>query len=709
MEEMFFEKNEFTLRDYFHLFFKHKLLIFSITALIFLAVTIYTYIVDPVYLATGKILFKYARGTGSVLKDKRFSRNVSTLHVMYISEFIKEAIDKTREFAQKEGYNINFNKDSVEISKIKKRLSVRMRRGGILVITFKDKDPLKVFYFLNAFLEVYSKNFFSLYKKIGDEFIESQKYHIEILKQKMLKIKREFQDFQKTHSMFKLSDSWSNIQKSIVKLESQLQDTKAQIEESEVTVKKLNEELNTLGKKLDNLDISGKFKHIQEYKNKLRMLKMQLTDLLLLYTSKHPKVLKLKNKIAAFEKRYSQATERNLEKVEYLKYKDDPVAMSIIKKIYSLKMHIINLKVRLKVLQDLIERKKSEITDSSDEALEYGKLSKKLRIATKLYNEALGKLQESEIVKDTQKINAIIVDKAVFPEKPISPNVKFNLTIGFLAGILIAISLVLLIENVDPTIRTVEEGTRKLSYESLGMIPQIKFRSKEDYILISTQPEKKLHRTLIVYHEPQSVAAESFRTLRTNIQFIEPGKIKAVMITNSSKAKGKTTIISNLAISMAYTGKEVLLVDTDMRKPMLHRLFNCSNEKGLTTIFKGENLDDCIQKTCVEGLSLLTCGPLPSNPAELLNSDFMTEIVTLLKQKYEMVLFDSPPVIAVTDPAILASKVDGVMFMICLRGVSKQQAKKGIDLLKRVNANILGLVFNMVTERDMGGYYYRYY
>ncbi|MCK5685102.1 CpsD/CapB family tyrosine-protein kinase, partial [bacterium] len=204
-------------------------------------------------------------------------------------------------------------------------------------------------------------------------------------------------------------------------------------------------------------------------------------------------------------------------------------------------------------------------------------------------------------------------------------------------------------------------------------------------------------------------SSESFRGLRTNLMFYQQqNDSKTFMITNASQAKGKTTIISNLAISIAYTGKRVLLVDADLRKPFLHKLFRIPNNIGLTSIFYGTNPEEAVQKTIVEGLNILSSGPIPPNPSELLSSTTMDEIINFFADKYDIILFDSTPVVAVTDASILSSKVENTLFMVCVRDDSKQQIKKGMDILKQINANTMGVVYNKVRERELGGYYYRY-
>jgi len=216
---------------------------------------------------------------------------------------------------------------------------------------------------------------------------------------------------------------------------------------------------------------------------------------------------------------------------------------------------------------------------------------------------------------------------------------------------------------------------------------------------------------LIVEKEPKSIAAEAYRTLRTNIQYSSFDKdIKTILVTSSGPSEGKSTTTGNLALTMAQSDKKVLIVDCDLRKPTVHKKFSISNEKGLSNYLIGEvELDDVIVKYS-ENLYLLTSGTIPPNPAEMLSSKKMKEFLDLMKEKFDTVIIDSPPVLAVTDAQILSTEVEGVLLVAASGQTEKEALIRAKELLLKVKANILGVILTRVPQDSgKGGYTYYYY
>lgn len=217
-------------------------------------------------------------------------------------------------------------------------------------------------------------------------------------------------------------------------------------------------------------------------------------------------------------------------------------------------------------------------------------------------------------------------------------------------------------------------------------------------------------RKLIVYEDAKSPIAEAYRTLRTNIQFSKTdGELKTIMFTSSGPGEGKSTTIANTAVALAQSGKKVILVDCDLRKPVQHKIFGKKN-RGVTNILVEEiEADRFIQETQVENLRLLTSGPIPPNPSELLGSAKMQELIKYLKTQADYVIIDVPPVIAVTDASVLASKVDGITLVINSGSVRPEMAQKAKDLLVKANGHLLGVILNRVEIEEEHAYYYYYY
>ena len=215
---------------------------------------------------------------------------------------------------------------------------------------------------------------------------------------------------------------------------------------------------------------------------------------------------------------------------------------------------------------------------------------------------------------------------------------------------------------------------------------------------------------LVAMRDPRSPVAEAYRALRTNIQFSSLDRpLRTLLITSAGPDEGKSTTLANLAIVVAEGGTRVLVVDCDLRRASLHTLFDLDNDRGLTSLFLGDDAQPLpVQDTAVPNLQVLTSGPLPPNPSELLGSRQMTRVLERLRDAAELVLFDAPPVVAVTDAALLAPRVDGVLLVVDAGATRRDVARRARGQLDKVNARLLGVVLNNVPlDSQMFGYYAR--
>ena len=268
---------------------------------------------------------------------------------------------------------------------------------------------------------------------------------------------------------------------------------------------------------------------------------------------------------------------------------------------------------------------------------------------------------------------------------------------------------------MDNTVRTMED-VEHLNLPLMATIPYIKPDQANGVISRMTRiddPEAAdINERLVTHLKPKSPISEAYRTLRTNILFTAPENPKRViLVTSSGPREGKSTSISNLAITFAQMGSRTLLIDADLRKPMLHKLFGMEKQVGLTNVLVGkEKLESAVKRVDgMQNLDILTCGVIPPNPAELLGSLQMRELLAEAKQQYDMILIDTPPIIAVTDPSVLAGIVDGLILLIRSAVSNRDAVIHAVDQLKRVNAPLLGAILNDIQASNVYGSYYYYY
>lgn len=342
--------------------------------------------------------------------------------------------------------------------------------------------------------------------------------------------------------------------------------------------------------------------------------------------------------------------------------------------------------------------------------IEYNRLNRERDNKAKLYEIVLQRLTETDLTRLLETTHVRVLDRALLPTSPVSPNFLKNVGTSLLAGLLLGLAAAFFASRLDRTVRSVE-AVEGLGVDVLGVIPHLfETRAKRETDARSgpkgVAPEPP--SDLIVIDAPMSPAAETFRMIRTNLAFMsQENPIRSCVVTSALPLEGKTTIAANLAVSLAQFGGKVLIVDSDLRRPRLQRVFELENTVGVTTLVAGEgSLPDTIHTTGIDGLSVLTSGPVPDNPSELLHSDAFGRLKDDLVARFDYVIFDSPPMGAVTDAAILAPQVDGVLLVV-RAGTSTLHAVSGArKQLVSVSARLLGAILNDADLR-VRGYGYR--
>jgi succinoglycan biosynthesis transport protein ExoP len=288
-----------------------------------------------------------------------------------------------------------------------------------------------------------------------------------------------------------------------------------------------------------------------------------------------------------------------------------------------------------------------------------------------------------------------VVERAEPPLGPIAPRPMLNAALGALLLLFVAAGVVLLVEYLDDTVKSPEQASEISGLPALGRIEQFeKTRSPRDQLQAA--------------HRPRSTVAEAYRAARTNLSYaIDLGRDRRlVLVTSPGPGEGKTTTVANLAVVFGLAGHRVCVIDTDLRRPTLHRLFGLDNQEGLTNLLlaREPDLERAIQRTVYTNVSALTSGPLPPNPSELLGSARMQEVLERLKARFDVVLLDSPPALVVTDASVLATLADGLLIVTRARHTRTDQLRATVEELAQSGRPIAGIIINRVASRD--SYYY---
>ena len=369
---------------------------------------------------------------------------------------------------------------------------------------------------------------------------------------------------------------------------------------------------------------------------------------------------------------------------------------------------------REKLLRGLVEQQKEEVNRLNQRLIQYNILKREATSNKRLYEGLLQQLNEAGISAGLRSSNIRVVDTARVPLNPHSPNVFLNVFLALCLSVPVGIALAFFREYLDNSIKTPDEVERYSALPTLAMVPLASTVAGGHYLkALQGGHSDDTTMALVTHQQPQSGMAESFRSLRTSVLLSFPERPpRLLLVTSGQPVDGKTSTSINLAVALAQRGGKVVLIDADLRKPSVHKFLQTDGSPGLSLYLSGSHdRSGLVVPTAVPNLFILPAGPVPPNPAELLSTGRMRELLQELAREYDHVVLDSPPVLSVTDSTILSVLVDGVILVVRSGKTTREVLRHTRQLFYNVNARLLGVVLNGVDLRsvDYNYYYYKYY
>jgi len=753
-----FSKEEISLKELFFVIKSNiKKLYYCLTICLFLAF-IYLIAIRPVYKTSGSIIIEdenssmssifdmgmasdmnYLENEIEVLKSRTTSERAiksllnseykNNLHLFSTKNYEDSFLKKTFRSILFLNWNeqlidnidevINDSLFSLYTENLREKISIsNLRNTDVLKVAYSSYDPHEAALIVNTIIDVYQKR--------DQEWASGEMSHLKhfltdqlkVKESELKKIEEELKLFQEKEHIYGLDDNSNLLLNQLTTVESDYYNTEAKknifLERKKYFENQLNKDEKEFAERVSNtLDVQ-----LSSIRKELSSLEADYISTKSREGNSHPAVIELDKKITNLKKILNKETKKYVKQgigaanpIEY--------RQAIMDSVINLDVLISAYNSKLLELENLVSKYESQLSSLPEKYLEYSRFQRDKVILDETYTLMKQKLEEAKINEASQLGKIRIVDSAKPNLDKHSPNAKIIIILALFFGFSLGIGFILLREFLDSTIKSIEEIERR-GLAILAIIPAIgnannKKTKKKGYRLnLKLSNPEKIERRLLTHEDPKSPISEAYRSLRTSLMY--DGKeedCKMILVSSPGPGEGKTTTVANLAITYANMGKKTLLVDADLRKPVLHKMFKNSHNKGLTNFLSNsnKNIEDVLCDSGVENLSIITSGVVPPNPSELLASDNMNEFINRIKKNFDVVLFDTPPLIAVTDAFVITKFVNKFLLVVRASVTQKGALERSLVNMNNMDHSIDGVIFNGVDESSTygGGYYYNYY
>ena len=718
------EMKNVNLQDYLRVVLKHRWTIATVFAVVFVSVLIFTFTATPIYMGTARVIIEkenpkvvsmqevmtvdssgldYYQTQYKIIESRSVAREVvRRLKLDQHEEFVPKpkeglfydivyfipntigyiaSLFKTDEAAKKT------KSDSAIVNAFLQRVKVTPIRNSRLVdIGFEAKSPYMSAKIANTLAKAYIDNNLETKLRATQDAVAwlegqivTERKKVEEAEQALLRYKEQkgivtdFSTDVETITAQKLAE----INKQVVEATSRRVEAETRYRQAA--------DIRHSPEKLDSVPDVIRDELIRDIKKQEVEIQKRMSELSKRYGARHPQILALQEELNSLQSRKANEIGRIVDSL-YNEYK---VALA---KEYSLK--------------NALSQQKGESLAMNVKAIDYNVLKRQAESSREMYDILVKRFKETSITEDIKTGNIRIVDLAEIPKSPVKPKKAQNLLLGLIVGLALGVGLAFFLEYLDNTIKVPDDIKNILKLPYLGPVPAIAAAEGG-----AVNGEKNPADDLVSHLSPKSTASEAYRGIRTSILFSSAEQAPQVLIISSSGPReGKTITSANIAITMAQAGNRVVILDCDMRRPRVHKIFSLSRDRGMSNLLVGnDELDNVVLHTDIPNLDVIPSGPIPPNPSEVLSSQRMADLIEVLRGRYDRIIIDTPPITAVTDAVILSKVVDGVVLIVRAGVAHRELVRNAVEQLRQVNAHILGAVLNGVDMGRDSYYYYQYY
>jgi capsular exopolysaccharide synthesis family protein len=667
------------LRHYWHVILERRWLVITSFISVFLLCLVYLYKAPKIYSALTRIqidreadsTFTFREGLSMGIMDQDY---LQTQYKNLMSRTLIEAVYNKLKLKDDPRYAgeldpIRALSDDIRIAPI--------RMSRLVDVRVEHGDPKRAAEIANALgTEFIDRNLAQKQRKTTDQlfFLRAESESV----QKDVEEKdRALQAYRVSTKIVSLESERNTIFLALSQVQADYAKGQSEAKTKQTTVDELEKHIQA-GKSLETFPLIANDAQVKQAQIQLAFLQNELAGLLKHYKDKHPTVIAARAKAGNAKDALSTTASQVAE---------------------TLRTEAVVAKANEQALYNAYKEWEDKQMKWNEAKLDYDVLSRKAETSKLLFNQVLGKLKEVDLVGKDKANNIHTVDPAVAPLKHFKPRVVLTLFLGLSGGLAIAIGLAFFVNYLDDSIKSQDDVETYLRLPFLGYVPNIKSNSV-------------LERDLQAHLHPQSNGAEAFRTIRAALSLTHKAdRIHILTVTSTIPAEGKSLIATNLAIVMAQTGLRTLLVDADMRRPSMHKAFQLHNTVGLSAYLmdKANSVEELIHTTEVPNLDVICCGPAPQSPSELIGSRRMSQFLQEVGKRYDRVVMDCPPVSAVSDPLVMSSMADGVLFITKFNKIRREHARKTVQRIEDAGIHICGAVLNDIDFEGRDSYYYSYY